>query len=156
MVVPQVSQTALVAFLPFFIVTACAFLPSLFVRHLTQYIINCHPPSKDSSCQLSYIHFTLQTKYTTNSRLRMKLTRIRLLIMSDLTFLPEPSCANISAFFAFRVLVFAAKSCSFNCPLTLEAKPLFFEAESLSFFVLLAIFLHFNHLFFLTQVATFA
>jgi len=38
MVVPQVSQTALVAFLPFFIVTDWAFFPSFLARHLTQYI----------------------------------------------------------------------------------------------------------------------
>jgi hypothetical protein len=38
MVVPQTSQTALVAGLPFFSVTSWWFLPSLFARHLTQYI----------------------------------------------------------------------------------------------------------------------
>lgn len=38
MVVPQTSQTALVAFLPFFIVTSWASFPSLFVLHFTQYI----------------------------------------------------------------------------------------------------------------------
>ncbi len=46
MVVPQTSQTALVAFLPFFMVTAWASLPSLLVLHLTQYIaISNHPLS---------------------------------------------------------------------------------------------------------------
>lgn len=44
-VVPQTSQTAFVAILPFFMVTACASLPSLFARHFTQYIINNHPRS---------------------------------------------------------------------------------------------------------------
>lgn len=45
MVVPQTSQTALTAFLPFFMVTSCASFPSLLARHLTQYIIMIHPPS---------------------------------------------------------------------------------------------------------------
>lgn len=127
MVVPQTSQTALVAFLPFFIVTACAFLPSLFVRHFTQYIINIVTPFQR----------TVQTKYTTNSRLRMKLTRIRLLIISDLTVLEEPSCANRLALFGLCVFEFEAERGFFNCPLTLEAKSILFERRTLSFFVLL-------------------
>lgn len=44
MVVPQTSQTALVAGLPFFIVTGVTSFPSLFALHLTQYIMYKSPP----------------------------------------------------------------------------------------------------------------
>ena len=130
MVVPQTSQTALVAFLPFFIVTPCAFLPSLFVRHFTQYIIYIVTPLPRTVIVNWAIHLTLQIKYITTSRLRMKLTRIRLFIMSDLTVLTEPSCAKRLALFTFCVCKLEGETCFFNCPLTLEAKPLFFELGS--------------------------
>jgi hypothetical protein len=68
------------AFLPFFMVTSSMSLPSLFCRHLTQYIIR-----KITSFRLGQNNrYYLQTKYSIISRHKMRLEIIRLRIKSCL------------------------------------------------------------------------
>jgi hypothetical protein len=91
-VVPQTSQTAFVAFLPFFMVTSCASFPSLLALHFTQYIIFI--TSVPQGNQKLFL-----AKYTTISIERIKLTKIRLFTMSFRVCAAESAFAKISALF---------------------------------------------------------
>lgn len=97
-VVPQTSQTALVAGFPFFIVTSLCSFPSLLARHLTQYIlIYTSPPFVKAKIVriFSYSHSCAShAKYSTTSKAKMRLARIKLFTIARL-IVPKFSISSV-------------------------------------------------------------
>ena len=106
--VPQTSQTALIAFLPFFIVTDSWFFPSLFALHFTQYIFIASPPfgpvalwtlcyrihlRSHEAAALAFFLANYQTKYITTSEARMIEAKIKLFRMS---FFTKPKSVSLA------------------------------------------------------------
>lgn len=120
---PQTSQTALVAGLPFFMVTFWGFLPSLFARHFTQYIAIVFTSLRLEQKVTVFKHGQrIQAKYITNSKPKMRLAKIRLFTISRLVELREPTLAVYSGISFLGLLTFDI-FCSFsNCPLTAGSK----------------------------------